>query len=188
MGAPSPWVKIRPVELDDARAICDAIIESKAELRRWFWWAQEDIDHTDIEEQRKRTASQIRARAERTAFDFTILDARDGAFLGRCGINDVVWQPGYGNVGYWVRTSRHGQGIAPAAVRQISRFGLEDLGLHRLELVIDVDNAASIRVAEKVGAVLEGVMRNRTGHSRRPRPAMVYSLVPEDLTTAALQS
>jgi RimJ/RimL family protein N-acetyltransferase len=174
-------VKIRPVELDDAQAICDAITESKGELRRWFWWAQDDIDHTNIAEQRERTASQIRAWAERKAYEFAIVDVRDGALLGRCGINDVIWQPGSANLGYWVRTSRYGQGIAPAAVRQVVRFGFEELGLHRLELVIDVDNAASIRVAEKVGAVFEGVLRNRTGLRVAPRPARMYSLVPGDL-------
>jgi RimJ/RimL family protein N-acetyltransferase len=47
--------------------------------------------------------------------------------------------------------------------------------------VIDVDNTASIRVAEKVGAVFEGVLRNRVGHRGEPRASRMYSLVPEDL-------
>src|SRR5262245_21613147 len=181
MGALKPFVRVRPVELGDAQAICDAIVESKAELSRWFWWAQGDFDRTTLAEQRERTASHLRAWAERTAFEFSILDARDGAFLGRSGITDIAWQPGFGNLGYWVRTSRHGQGIGSEAVRQLARFGFEELGLHRLELVIDVDNAASIRLAEKVGAAFEGVLRNRTGHSQAPRPARMYSLLPGDL-------
>jgi hypothetical protein len=49
--------------------------------------------------------------------------------------------------------------IAPAAVHQVGHFGFDELGLHRLELLIDVENAASIRVAEKVGAVFDGVLR-----------------------------
>jgi ribosomal-protein-serine acetyltransferase len=62
------------------------------------------------------------------------------------------------NVGYWVRTRQTGQGIATAAVRLIARFGFEDLGLRRLELFIAVDNVASRRLAEKVGATFEGVL------------------------------
>jgi RimJ/RimL family protein N-acetyltransferase len=180
MVTPPDFVKIRPVELDDVPAICDAVEESKAELRRWFWWAQ-GVEPMTLEDQHERTAAQIRAWVERIAFDFAIVDGRDGAFVGRCGINDIVWQPGFANLGYWVRTTRHGQGIAPAAVRQVARFGFEELELHRLELAIDVDNAASIRVAEKVGAVFEGLLRNRTGLRGAPRPARMYSLVPGDL-------
>lgn len=67
-------------------------------------------------------------------------------------------------------------------MRQVARFGFEQLGLVRLELVIDVDNAASIRVAEKAGAVFDGVLRNRVvGQGGTPRPARMYSLVPGDL-------
>jgi ribosomal-protein-serine acetyltransferase len=57
-----------------------------------------------------------------------------------------------------VRTRQTGQGIATAAVRLIARFGFEDLGLRRLELLVAVDNMASRRVAEKVGATFEGVL------------------------------
>lgn len=60
-------------------------------------------------------------------------------------------------MGYWVRTSQTRRGIATAAVRLIARFGFEDLGLRRLELLIATDNFASRRVAEKVGARLEGI-------------------------------
>ena len=55
-------------------------------------------------------------------------------------------------------TGQTGQGIATAAVRLIARFGFEDLGLQRLELLVAADNLASRRVAEKVGARFEGVL------------------------------
>ena len=41
----------------------------------------------------------------------------------------------------------------------VVRFGFEDLGLADLELPIAVDNMASRRAAEKVGAVHEGILR-----------------------------
>jgi RimJ/RimL family protein N-acetyltransferase len=133
-----------------------------------------------VESERARIAERIQARAKGTAFAFVVFDLGDGDVLGRCGINFITRGPAFGNVGYWVRTSRRGQGIAPAAVRQLARFGFERVGLVRLELVIDVDNTASIRVAEKAGAVLEGVLRNRVvGQAGEPRQACMYSLIPE---------
>jgi hypothetical protein len=44
------------------------------------------------------------------------------------------------------------QGVATAAVRLIAQFGFEDLGLLRLELLIDVDDLASRRVADSLSA------------------------------------
>jgi len=79
------------------------------------------------------------------------------AFLGRVGL-DRISASGTANVGYWVRTGQTGQGVATAAVLLIARFGFEDLGLQRLELLVAADNLASRRVAEKVGATFEGVL------------------------------
>lgn len=177
-GSPD-FVAIRPIELDDAQAICDAMAESKEDLGRW--WPVADPEREKPERERARIAERIQSRAEGTAFAFVIFDLRNGTILGRCGINFIAKDPGFANLGYWVRTSRRGQGVAPAAVRQLARFGFEQVGLVRLELVIDVDNAASIRVAEKAGAVFEGVLRNRVvGQTGEPRPARMYSLVPEN--------
>src|SRR5262249_3546596 len=73
---------------------------------------------------------------------FTDGGPRPNVVLGRVGLDDVR-DGETANVGYWVRTSQTGQGIATAAVRLVARFGFEDLGLRRLELVIAVDNHAS---------------------------------------------
>jgi ribosomal-protein-serine acetyltransferase len=82
---------------------------------------------------------------------------RQHSSVGLVGL-DRISASGTANVGYWVRTGHTGQGIATAAVRLVARFGFEDLGLLRLELLIAVDNPASRRVAEKVGATFEGVL------------------------------
>ncbi|HYE66449.1 MAG TPA: GNAT family protein, partial [Pyrinomonadaceae bacterium] len=60
-------------------------------------------------------------------------------------------------------------------------FGLEELGLQRIEIVVAVDNWASQRVAEKVGATREGILRKRLLIHGRPQDALMYSLVAEDL-------
>jgi len=50
----------------------------------------------------------------------------------------------------------------------------------RVEIVVDVDNTASQRVAVKVKASREGVARNRIVTGERISSAVMYSLVPED--------
>jgi RimJ/RimL family protein N-acetyltransferase len=65
------------------------------------------------------------------------------------------------NLGYWVRTSETGRGIASKATRLVAQFGFAELGLQRIEILAAVGNVASQRVAEKAGAVRECVARKR---------------------------
>jgi RimJ/RimL family protein N-acetyltransferase len=69
---------------------------------------------------------------------------------------------GVANLGYWVRSSLAGRGIAPAAVLQLVSWAFQHTALHRLEIVVAVGNRRSQHVAEKVGAHRDAVLRKRT--------------------------
>lgn len=108
----------------------------------------------------------------------------DGRFLGMCGFSQFNWRHRFANVGYWVRPSQRGRGVTPAAVRLLARFGFETLELNRAEILIDPENLASRRAAEKTGARLEGVLRARIFTRNAPRDALMFSLIPLDLESA----
>jgi RimJ/RimL family protein N-acetyltransferase len=87
-----------------------------------------------------------------------------------------------GHVGYWCARSERGRGIVPDALRTISRYGFDELGLGRMELITDPDNHASQRVAEKVGYQREGVLRSHLLHpDGRRRDSVMFSLLPGEL-------
>lgn len=82
-----------------------------------------------------------------------------------------VWlQPGEANVGYSVFPAHRGNGYAARAVRLLTAE-LDEPGLRRALLVIDVDNHASVRVARAAGA---GVLPSRL--LREFPTSVVYSL------------
>ncbi len=114
-------------------------------------------------------------------YTFVIFDVDTGDFVGGTGVNQINRVMQFGNLGHWVRSSRTGRGAATAAARLAARFGFEHLGLHRVEIVVHVENEASHRVAEKVGARREGLLRNRLLLHGEPRDAVMYSLVPADV-------
>jgi RimJ/RimL family protein N-acetyltransferase len=58
-------------------------------------------------------------------------------------------------VGWRVRRDRWGRGYAPEAARAVIGFAFGELGLDRVVSCIHSENAASVRVAEKLGMVLE---------------------------------
>jgi RimJ/RimL family protein N-acetyltransferase len=91
----------------------------------------------------------------------------------------------FGNLGYWVRTSRRGQGIAGRAAKLIARFAFEKVKLIRAEIVIAVGNDASKRVAEKIGAHAEGILFNRIVINELVCDAHMFSLLPSDFGLVA---
>jgi RimJ/RimL family protein N-acetyltransferase len=104
-----------------------------------------------------------------------------GAVVGGIGLN-VDAQGHRGAIGYWVAARARGQGTCTRALRLLSRFALDELGLQRLDLVTDPDNVASQRVAEKVGFRREGVLRSHMRHpDGRIRDSVIFSLLPGEL-------
>jgi RimJ/RimL family protein N-acetyltransferase len=114
-----------------------------------------------------------------SAYDLGIFSARSDRLLGGISINQINKRYKLGNIGYWVRQSEQGNGFATEAVKLVIPYGFQVLGLNRLEIAILEANLASRKVAEKAGAVYEGIARNRLIKDGRPFDAAIYSLIPE---------
>ncbi len=150
-------ISLRVPESGDAAAILDAVRESLAELQPWMTWCHPGYGIADA----LQWAGTRRGAAEAgDAYEFVISDA-EGGLLGCCGVNTVNRENRFANLGYWVRTSQTRRGIAAEAVRRLADWAFANTDLQRLEVVVAVGNTASLRVAEKVGALREGTLRSR---------------------------
>ena len=65
-------------------------------------------------------------------------------------------------------------------LRQLTQWAFDEAGALRIVLIIDVDNAASVRVAERCGYVLEGVMRSSHLKQGIRIDAGIWSRIPSD--------
>lgn len=171
-------IMLRRYQFSDVPMLVEAVRESGDELRPWISWYHKNFSEQDA---RSWIETLPEAWAKGTSYDYAITDSADGRYLGGCGINDISWTSRFANIGYWVRTTRTQQGIASRAALLLVRLAFEQLGLVRVEIVIAVGNEASQRVAQKVGAVREGVLRNRIVVGDKVYDAVMYSLIPEDL-------
>ncbi len=171
-------VLLRPCRPSDAVQIYEAVRESISELSLWMPWCHVDYS---LEEAKSWVKSRPKAWRNGLEYEFVIIDSNDGSYLGNCGLSRNSSEHPFANLGYWIRTSRTNQGIATKAVLSLARFGISDLELERVEITVAPGNKASQRVAEKVGAIREGVLRNRLVIRDGVCDALIFSLIPQDL-------
>jgi RimJ/RimL family protein N-acetyltransferase len=171
-------ILIRPYRADDIHALYEAVRESIPEVSRWMPWCHEGYT---VDEASAFILARDEAWKSDSEYGFGVFDAESGRFLGGVGLNFINRVHNCANLGYWVRTSAAGRGVASRAARLAARFGLEEIGLQRIEILAAVDNLASQRAAEKAGARLEGIdLRKRLRSHNQPVDARLYSLVSED--------
>jgi ribosomal-protein-serine acetyltransferase len=173
MGDDAGDVLLRPYRPGDEPEVFAAIRESVEELCRWMPWCHPGYS---IEETRAWIEHCGVARARGSEFHFVIED-RSGAFLGTCGLNQMRHEHRMANLGYWVRTRATGRGVATRAVRQLAEFAFRETELVRLEIVVALDNFPSMRVAEKSGAIREGIAHQRLRIHDRSEDAIVYAIL-----------
>lgn len=166
---------IRAYQSEDAQALWDAARESIGEVYHWLAWCHPQYSLAEAE---KWIDSRASLAALGREYTFAIVDT-DGRFLGGCGLNQINRIHRLGNLGYWIRTSATRRGVATEAVRQLATFAFAKTDLVRLEIVCALGNDASQRVAERAGAVREGVLRRRLLLHGQPVDAVMYSLVRE---------
>jgi RimJ/RimL family protein N-acetyltransferase len=94
---------------------------------------------------------------------FAVESRRDGAFLGRVGIlNPLDWpEP---ELAYALARTAWGKGFAAEAAQAVRAWGFDTFGFPRLASFILPDNARSRLLAERIGAVHEG-MAVLSGHA-----------------------
>jgi RimJ/RimL family protein N-acetyltransferase len=99
-------------------------------------------------------------RRDGTREAFAAVDDEDGSFLGLALAVDIDREAREVELGYIVAPAARGRGVATAMLDELTRWAFAELDALRITLIIDVENRASARVAERCGYVLEGVMRS----------------------------
>jgi ribosomal-protein-serine acetyltransferase len=170
-------VALRRFHPRDVDALYAAASESLDDLIPWMSWAHPAYSRNDM-------AEYVRIVGENwdagRYYAFAVIDARDGTLLGAASLSHIHPVYHFCNLGYWIRTSRRGNGLAGHAARLAAKFGFEQLGLIRVEVLIVVGNAASLKVAEKSGARREGILRHRITIREQIHDAVMFSFIRAD--------
>lgn len=169
---------LQPWQLRDATAIVEAVRESSTSLAPWLPWCHADYALADAQAY---IADCRDGWDTGSLYAFAIRERAGGKLLGSVGLSQLDHANRSANLGYWVRQTQLGQGMAARAARLAAQFGFGPLKLIRIEIVIEPGNHASRRTAERCGARFEAIARHRLWLHERATDGAVYALVPSDL-------
>ena len=111
---------------------------------------------------------------------FSIRDAESDAYWGFAAIVSLDLEGAEGEIGYMTLPAARGKGVASRSVELLTAWGFSELGLERLELHIDVANAASAAIARRTGYTLEGIRRSSHVKDGQRADTGIWSRLPGD--------
>lgn len=104
----------------------------------------------------------------------------NGNFIGT--IDFVWWQPNHktAEIGYVISKDYWGKGLTTEAVKEIVRFGFNQMDLVRIQARCFVENIGSSRVMEKSGMKFEGIIRKGMFVKGKHQDLKIYSILKEE--------
>jgi RimJ/RimL family protein N-acetyltransferase len=163
---------VRCWEPRDAPLLKEAIDSSLDELRPWMPWAADEPK--SLEEK------VALLRAFRGNFDlgndfvYGLFGGDEAEVVGGSGLHTRLGADAF-EIGYWIRSSRVGQGLATESTAALTRVGFELCGVDRIEIHCDPKNERSRAIPRKLGFAEEATLRRRLQHPE-PRDVVIHSL------------
>ena len=137
---------IRCLRTSDAMQMVDAITESLPELRQWMPWARYEPQSATQRE----TFIQGWKEDWEAKRDFPFGIFRDGQLVGCIGLH-LRHGEGKLEIGYWVRSSCVGQGIATKSSRALMKVAFTLPEIHEILIAHDIANIRSEAIPKKLG-------------------------------------
>lgn len=145
-----PQVRLRRWRLADLDRVAPM---TKDEYLRPWWWMEDDLRawlRREIAEERGPTRAICLPDDDRALGRVAVRLPEFASDAVRCAAVRTSDQPA-GELSYWLLPEARGKGLAFTAVTEMMKIAA-DVGLESLVLDIEEDNAASIGVAERLGA------------------------------------
>ena len=109
-----------------------------------------------------------------------IIEKKDtGTPMGTIGLYKYSETHRRAEMGYDLLKEYWGNGYISEAVRAITNYGFNDLGLIRIEATVDQENSRSIRVLERAGFKHEGTLLKRYYYRGRFHNELYYGIIKE---------
>ncbi|GLV97503.1 GNAT family N-acetyltransferase [Streptomyces lavendulae] len=176
---------LRAFEEDDVTALAEMMNDEHVTA-----WTSAPHPYTHADAHHWATRRSHAERTEGRGIVFAVTEFLTQRLVGIVHLQNTDWRTRTTEAGYVTAPWARGEGYASESVLAVAQWLFRDRGFERLEIRTAADNTASQQVAQKIGCISEGVLRNawivRTqaadgGWTETRTDLIVWSLVPEDL-------
>ncbi len=143
---------LRSIRMRDVKALERELMFNRSWLRQWEATNPGTFNHLD-------TKAAVRSLIAygRSGGGLPLIMEVGGQIVGQINVSGITFGSlSSASIGYWVAERFAGRGLTTTAVALLTDYCMRVLGLHRVEICIRPENAASLRVVEKLGFRFEG--------------------------------
>lgn len=171
-------VRLEPLQYNHVPALI--AIASRPEI-----WSHFPIDGTDAAAMDKELRSAIMKRTTGEQYPFTIFEKGTNAIIGSTRLFDIFFEHKKLEIGWtWYAPAYWGSGLNTECKLLLLTYCFERLGAKRVQLKTRDTNLRSQAAIKKIGAVMEGTLRNdRTMRDGSTRHTVLFSIVEDEWIT-----
>jgi RimJ/RimL family protein N-acetyltransferase len=168
----------------DAPRLKEAVDTSLEHLLPWMPWAAQEPQSV---EEKVGLLREFRGKFD-LGRDFTygIFSRDEAEVVGGTGLHTRIGPDAF-EIGYWIRASRAGEGLATEATSALTRVAFELTDTERTEIRCDPANERSRAIPRKLGYTEEATLRRRLNYPE-PRDVVVYSLLRDEFPSSPAAS
>ncbi|MCD9877442.1 GNAT family N-acetyltransferase [Streptomyces guryensis] len=182
---------LRPFDEDDVTGLAEMMNDEQVGA-----WTSAPHPYTEADARNWITRLAPAERTEGRGIVFAVTEFLTQRLVGIVHLQNTDWRVRSSEIAYVVAPWARGEGYASEAALATAQWLFHDRNFERLELRTAADNTASQQVAQKIGCISEGVLRNawiartRGGDGEWTdvrTDVIVWSLLPEDLAGVSEQ-
>jgi len=149
---------IEPIAEKDAWKLCDFIIANSERLKRYIPKTLEQNLTPDLA--RIFVLKKAKQFAANEEFLFKLKEKKNRTIIGLVFVKEVDWDKKQAELAYCIGYQFEGRGLTTQAVKALSGYTLDTLGLKGLQIIVHKTNPGSIKVAEKCGYTWQRTLLN----------------------------
>jgi ribosomal-protein-serine acetyltransferase len=168
-------IELRILQTHDVREFFAFVQNNRAHLNEWLLWPL----HIHSEEDARAFLQEGMDDFARDGLPVIGIYAR-GELAGGFAFFPLDRRINAAEFGYWLGKEFVGRGIMSRALDAVLKYLYATIGVHRVQLRMEIDNTASRALAERAGFTFEGIARQGWKRDDALRDVAIYSLLASE--------
>jgi len=139
--------EINPIHSGDAWKVCNFCVANEDRLKRYFPKTLEQNLNPTLSNYF--VEAKVKAFKNKDEFLFTLKHSETRELAGLIYLKELNWETKQGEFAYCIDYTFEGNGFTSKAIKHLSQYAFDDLGLETLQIIAHKDNLASVNVALK---------------------------------------